>query len=513
MRVSLVQVGLSAAFVTWSASSGAALTCADIEHFLSDKAVGVNCSKLDDLRATDPLSAPVTPPNSPTAGSVTYADGTPVPAGAISATTDPTVISIAPTPTVAKVPGIQVSGWYVEDPRQARFLLRLPETWNGKLVVAGASGTRSEFNGDWAWSNFVLSKGYAYASQNKGVLNLFISASTDPLACRLNPASLVYVHFYDNDPGKEFTQWTQYMLKTADLARRAVKVAYNRAPRRTYAVGTSNGGYQVRRAIEEAPDLFDGGVDWEGTFVSPYGPNVLIDLPPALANFPAYEASGYDENSDAAKAIRAAGYPPDIKQTVMVGGVPTVDTLWKRNNTSFWEVTMCQWQKRLDPTYPTYGTPGLAGYNYQARTAVSNVFANVEAFQTTGKIKKPLVTVAGTMDALLPINRQARAYEAAVNASRKGNNDKRNAQYRLYEVQNGTHIESYAAVYQPAVGLPGFKPIVLIQPHAQRAFDLLVDHVESNVPLPPSQCIPLNGAISTDPSQPGHCSTLLVPVP
>ena len=61
---------------------------------------------------------------------------------------------------------------------------------------------------------------------------------------------------------------------------------------------------------------------------------------------------------------------------------------------------------------------------------------------TTGKIKKPLITVAGTMDALLPIKHQARAYEAAVNASRKGNNDRRNAQYRLYEVQNGNHIES-----------------------------------------------------------------------
>ena len=31
--------------------------------------------------------------------------------------------------------------------------LRLPNTWNGRLVVAGASGTRSEFNGDVAWSD------------------------------------------------------------------------------------------------------------------------------------------------------------------------------------------------------------------------------------------------------------------------------------------------------------------------------------------------------------------------
>jgi hypothetical protein len=106
------------------------------------------------------------------------------------------------------------------------------------------------------------------------------------------------------------------------------------------------------------------------------------------------------------------------------------------------------------------------------------------------------------MDALLPIKRQARAYEDAVNASRKGNNDQRNAQYRLYEVQNGNHIESYVNF---------FPQLVVIQPHAQKAFDLLVDHVESNAPLPPSQCIPTGGAISQNPAEPGNCLDLFVP--
>lgn len=53
----------------------------------------------------------------------------------------------------------------------------------------------------------------------------------------------------------------------------------------------------------------------------------------------------------------------------------------------------------------------------------------VAAFATTGKIKQPLVTIACTMDALLPIGRHARAYEANVHASRKGNDDRRSAQY------------------------------------------------------------------------------------
>ena len=65
-------------------------------------------------------------------------------------------------------------------------MLRLPKEWNGKLVVAGAAGTRSEFNGDLVISDFVLQKGYAYASQNKGMLNWEPSES-NAKACPLHP--------------------------------------------------------------------------------------------------------------------------------------------------------------------------------------------------------------------------------------------------------------------------------------------------------------------------------------
>jgi hypothetical protein len=490
----------------FTASATAGPSCADVQRFLADKAAGLVCFHSSDLRTNNPQTTPAD--NSIT----TFADGTPLPGptafgSAVSyvPTTDRAVISNGPSPTTGPVPGIQAEGWFASDPtHEARFLLRFPDDWNGKLVVAGSSGNRSEHNGDWAWSDYVLPKGYAYASQNKGQLNLYFAATgsatppaSDPLACRLNPTSTSWVHWYVNDPGKSFVEWTTYMLATADLAQGAAKVAYRQFPRRTYAVGTSNGGYQVRRAIEEAPSLFDGGVDWEGTFIDAAGPNLLIDLPPAIKNFPAYQASGYDPNSPAAQAIIAAGYPPDIANPAN----PT-DTLWTRTYNSYWEVTACQWQKRLDPTYDTYGG-GLGNYDYLARTSVPGVVNSLLAVENTGKIKKPLVTVAGTMDALLPIQRQARAYEAKVNASRKGNNDRRNAQYRLFEIQNGNHIEGYV--------LNGLFQLVAIQPHAQRAFDLLVDHVENNAPLPPSQCVPKNGAIAASPAQPGHCASLFVP--
>ena len=48
-------------------------------------------------------------------------------------------------------------------------------------------------------------------------------------------------------------------------------------------------------------------------------------------------------------------------------------------------------------------------------------------------------------------------------------------------------------------------------PHAQKAFDLLVQQVEQRVALPPSQCIPRGGAIATAPAQAGFCTQLFVP--
>ena len=89
--------------------------------------------------------------------------------------------------------------------------------------------------------------------------------------------------------------------------------------------------------------------------------------------------------------------------------------MWGRYNTQFWEVTQCQWQKRLDPTYDTYGS-GTGTYNYVSRLSVSDVGAQLAAFATTGDIQRPLITVAGTMDALLPIDHHARAYARKVAA-------------------------------------------------------------------------------------------------
>jgi len=474
-------------------SARAGVTCADVLKALGSRLADATCFQSTDLTTNNPLT---TPANNSLPG---------LPAFAFTPITDRGVIApIAGkrTPITQTVPGLQLNARIASDPAgQARFLLRLPNDWNGRLVVAGASGTRSEFNGDFAWSDYVVQQGYAYASQNKGVLNLQLSTAADPLACRLNPTSGVFVHFFDNDPGQPFTRWAEFMIKAAQLAREGVKAGYGRSPRFTYAVGTSNGGYQVRRAVETAPELFDGGVDWEGTFVDEHAPNILTDLPPAILNFPDYATSGFNAAGTAAKNIQGAGYPPDI--------VSGTTSLWGLYSAQFWEVTQCQWQKRLDPTYDTYGS-GTGTYNYVSRLSLSDVGAQFAAFATTGKIRRPLVTVAGTMDALLPIDHHARAYARKVAAASKhkhgdddgDDHDDKVPAYRLYEVQNGNHIETFQVA---------FPQLELIEPHAQRAFDLLVNQVEHNVPLPPDQCVPRAGSIAASPAQAGHCASLFAP--
>jgi hypothetical protein len=496
-RRPLLLIAATSVLLSASARAQASSGCDRLIEQLGDALSDVVCFESPDLTTRNNLA----PPLGPTTPANNSLPGLP-PLAFTPMTDRSTIAPSAPfrRPIAHAVPGLQIQARIASDPTgQARFLLRLPADWNGQLVVAGASGTRSEFNGDFSWSDYVLQKGFAYASQNKGVFNLHLTDPKDPLACRLNPASSVYVHFYDTDPGQPFTRWRDFMVEAARLARRGVRTTYGEEPAHTYAVGTSNGGYQVRRAVESAPELFDGGVDWEGTFVDEHAPNLLTDLPPAILNYPDYVASGFNPESTAAKNIRAAGYPPDL--------VAGSSSLWKNYWTAFWEVTQCQWQKRLDPTYDTYGA-GTGTYNYVARLAASDVGAQLAAFATTGQIRRPLITVAGTLDALLPIDHHARAYARKVAAARtRGAEDREDGgdgrpAYRLYEVQNGNHIETYR---------DAFPQLELIEPHAQRAFDLLVDHVEHGAQLPPDQCVPRGGAIASAPARPGHCAELLVP--
>jgi hypothetical protein len=180
------------AMVAAATSAAAANQCDQLLARLANQVVNATCFESPDLTTANPNTTPAD--NS-------LSD---LPAFAFTPQTDRSVISPSPpnrTPITKQVPGLQLDARIAGDPAgEARILIRLPDQWNGKLVVAGASGTRSEFNGDFAWSDYVVQKGYAYVSQNKGVLNFFVASfdsatPPEPLACRLNPASTIRVLF------------------------------------------------------------------------------------------------------------------------------------------------------------------------------------------------------------------------------------------------------------------------------------------------------------------------------
>jgi 3HB-oligomer hydrolase (3HBOH)/Tannase and feruloyl esterase len=402
------------------------------------------------------------------------------------------------TALTAPVPGVLVQATLRDDP-QARVLLRLPNQWNGKLVIAGASGTRSEFNGDLVISDFVLQKGYAYASQNKGMQNVVGTSAADPDGCPLRPVADLppdtqanpLLRFFLLDKQNSMQEWSKRMKNTALIARGVVEEHYGRKPARIYAMGVSNGGYQVRKAIEDYPELFDGGVDWEGVFWREEGPNFIGEIPAGLTHFPAYRDSGFDPDGAAARAIRAAHWPPDL--------VENGTSLWALNRFAFWEVTECLYVKELDPRYnPGPGNfPAFALYDPAARG--ETLRKQIRKIANSGRITRPLISVHGTLDALIPLEGHARPYKALVESQGFG------ANYRLYEVQNGNHLESFKGDL-PRAQLPSLE---LIQPHAHRAFELLEAWVEKGQPAPPSQCVPRDGSISSTPVQ-TSCSSLLV---
>ena len=314
----------------------------------------------------------------------------------------------------------------------------------------------------------------------------------------------LFVHFFDNDPGQPFTRWAEFMVKAAELARDGVKAAYGPPPRFTYAVGTSNGGYQVRRAVEIAPKLFDGGVDWEGTFVDEHAPNILTDLPPAILNFPDYAASGFSPASTAAKNIQAAGYPPDI----VVAGTAS-PSLWGLYNGAVLGSDampvaeaprshlrhLRERNRNLQLREPAVGL----GRRRAARSLCDDRGHPAAAHHR----RRHHGRAAADRPPRPRLRAQGRGRRGSDDHGDEANGgDKHRPAYRLYEVQNGNHIETYQDI---------FAQLELIEPHAQRAFDLLVGQVERGAALPPDQCIPRGGEISGTPAQPGHCASLFAP--
>jgi pimeloyl-ACP methyl ester carboxylesterase len=425
-----------------------------------------------DLRYTfAPLPAPLPAPN--TEG---YS-----PAGDAAAL----IVPGTPSPATAPIPGMLANGSYAAN---QRYVIKVPQNWNGKLIVGGTPSFRSEYANDAIWSDFALANGYAFASSNKGILYNAIAEtipkSIDTAHAYPIPFGIYATLQYTYRLGALLQQtsikaWNDDYALLTRAAQKFLKIYFGKAPARTYAVGLSNGGAQVRSLLEQHPDIVDGGVDWSGVYWSP-SLNILTYLPTFLANMPAYVASGFTDPASAANII-AAGFPADLLQAV-----PKDPSLWVEyysNKSSFYaDLTVFAYALMIDPTVSSQisaagctananpliaGTCNASGFGIPANRAAyvppASAASSIATFQHTGNIGKPLVSIAGSADMFITAANNATPYLKAVNANGKG------SQYWQYLVSGGTHVDTFSALGY------GLQPQL---PFAWAAFNQMVAIVE-----------------------------------
>ncbi|MEU1170053.1 3-hydroxybutyrate oligomer hydrolase family protein [Streptomyces microflavus] len=345
------------------------------------------------------------------------------------------------------VPGIQIDG-YFPDPsttntnHDSQFVIRLPDRWNGGLVVSGAPGVREQYANDRAFGDWAVSQGYAFAATDKG-------------------ATGAAFHRDGRTPGDALAEGNHRVTQLTRAARQVVGRRYQRPPSRTLAMGMSNGGYLVRWQLENHPELYDGGVDWEGTLWRTEGPNLLTFLPPALRHYPSYAAGGAGAEQ-AHRAMKAAGYPAGS------------EFLWPFHHQYYWDLTQRIYREELDPEFDgateagtpfcAPGTPACdADYAYADRPR--EVRKAVAKIALTGRIGKPLISFHGTYDVLLPISRSSDVYAQLVRREGRGH------LHRYYRVEAGTHVDSLADAFPGRV-----RPLVPCHRSAATALERWLDH-------------------------------------
>lgn len=401
-----------------------------------------------------------------------------------------------PSPATSPIPGTQLTGSYAVG---ERFVLRIPDAWNGKLVVVGTPATRSEFANDAIWGDFLLTNGYAYACSNKGIpYNVVV----ETIANSQSPSTAYPIPFnlFGLEAGKDTFRfgsltpskiaiegWNDDFFQLTINAQTYLDQHFKH-PTHTYAVGLSNGGAQVRALLEQHPGLLDGGVDWSGVYWSPNA-SFLDYMPKFLTAMQKYVASGFTDPA-AAAAIIALGYPADLHGGA---GHPSLWFDYYAGQPSFYsDVTVFEYAMLIDPqatssiesagctpnaTNPTQlpGTcaaSGLADPNVRAAYVPSaGARAAIGRFAHTGKIRKPLISIAGTADMFITNANNATTYLNAVNAAGAGSH------YWQYLVQGGTHVDTFA---NPAWGY-GLQPQL---PFAWAAFNQLVAIVEKGATPP-----------------------------
>jgi hypothetical protein len=255
-------------------------------------------------------------------------------------------------------------------------------------------------------------------------------------------------------------------------AKQVAQQRYGKAPERTWMTGISNSGYLTRWQLENRPELFDGGVDWEGTLFRADGPNLFTYLPTSLREYP------------------QAQVDPAARQKMYdVGFEPGSEFLWPDHYGVYWDLTQRVFREAFDPEYDgatkagtpfcrTGGAPGTptacdAEYDYASRP--QEVKDAVASVSLTGDIQRPMLTLHGNLDALLPIKADSDVYTQLVRDAGKG------GMHRYYVIEDGNHVDDRYDLFPTQT-----RPIL---PCYREAFLRLTSWVTTGAEPPASQTV------------------------
>jgi pimeloyl-ACP methyl ester carboxylesterase len=225
-------------------------------------------------------------------------------------------------------------------------------------------------------------------------------------------------------------RWNDDYEETVAFAREELRRRRGTEPQRTYAVGLSNGGAQVRALLERRPSLVDGGLDWAGVGWSPER-NLLTILPAYIAATLPLARGGAVAAQDRERLL-ALGFPDDRRQDD-----PVHPSLWR--DYLAWPPFYCDlsafiYSRLLDPEAVPLRTLE-ARIAYRPSPAA---LARIARLAPAGRIGRPLVAVAGSADVLIPPAINFSPYLERIVAAGEG------GRAWFYEVEGGTHVDSFA---------------------------------------------------------------------
>ena len=261
--------------------------------------------------------------------------------------------------------------------------------------------------------------------------------------------------FWQLSPGNGMQRWMDEFFALTDRIQEVLEHLQGRAAEAVYAVGLSNGGNQVRFALERS-DRYVGGLSWNSVLWSAEH-SLLRNLPQAV------EAMQTGEP----ELLQDLGFPPDVRGE-------SGSSLYAKNFATYWVVTAWLHAMFYDPeTSIPYGDVADPAPSEKWNGKIGDwrierspkILERISEYAHTGNIRAKMIDLASEYDHLLPPKMHFYPYGAMVQSAGKG------ALYRSEVIPGAQHVDAWSEDPEYPAMRPG-------HPRALEAFEELVRWVE-----------------------------------